>query len=216
MKQMVRNWRELETLGDKVIHDKETNTTEIGGNLYVDGNLKVDTAVFTDKIYEYTERNGIVCENDLRVKSDKSLFVDLISSQSSNGNISTLSNLNVGLSNLPRNLKIYGTIGEQISEENFYENKNENVSISEFSAYKIGQFVYIEFFARGNSINQDDVLFKIKSPYLPKNIYATRVTGNDGWDNTKIVMYANGDFQIKNSTTGSNDYFWLKLLYEVA
>lgn len=39
MKQMVRNWRELETLGKSVVKNKKTNTVEIGTNLYVDGHI---------------------------------------------------------------------------------------------------------------------------------------------------------------------------------
>lgn len=42
MKQMVRNWKWLETLKDRVFRNKETKTIEIGENIEIDGNIEVN------------------------------------------------------------------------------------------------------------------------------------------------------------------------------
>lgn len=76
MKQMIRNHREIESLGKSIVFNKSTNTVEIGTNTEIDGDVKINSKVEIDDKSKFNgdvEFNGStsgISYNDLENKPD--------------------------------------------------------------------------------------------------------------------------------------------------
>lgn len=70
MKQMIKNWKVIETLRDFIIFNKRKKQVEIGTNLNVDGNFLVNSIENIGKFKTTTEVSGVIETDGLPVIED--------------------------------------------------------------------------------------------------------------------------------------------------
>lgn len=168
--------------------DQNGNTTEVGGNLDVDGNVKVGADVLPQ-----TSGTSDLGKPDNRFKDGNF-----------SGNVRVAGNINAT------------TIGDNVAQTDFIE-PIEGVEISTFNCLRLGKLIFLDFRLKnetGSTINAWTNLANIKSSFRPEHAHFNPCSNENG---SVITIYFDTVGRLQSGALLENGkYLHINCFYKIA